>query len=213
MAVLLMVAASVSQAAQTPSLLMVRGSDVYLYAGQSVSSDRIVRLERGETLEPLAEAVGVATWYLVRTQTGLSGWVRRIDVAPRRESRDFFITRNSATWSVRTNDGQNFEGTWAAEPGEVSNQAAGTWSLQDATGKTLSRGRWLLEKFSTGWNGTWSATVEGRKVELSGTWTADFPQESYTQFSEFFAAAARQVIRGIWNSKSASGSWSLGGKQ
>src|SRR5437667_7048967 len=67
-------------AAESPAALTVRDADASLYSRQDDYSDKIGSLQKGETLVPLAEAVGQQTWYLVQTKQGLSGWVRASDV-------------------------------------------------------------------------------------------------------------------------------------
>ena len=63
-------------AADTPLGLTVRESGTALYSRQDVESDKLGTLQKGETLIPVGEAVGQETWYMVKTQGGLFGWVR-----------------------------------------------------------------------------------------------------------------------------------------
>jgi hypothetical protein len=64
-----------------------------------------------------------------------------------------------------------------------------------------------VQKFSTGWSGTWRAAAEGQRREFAGSWTADFPQARDTDMVELFLAAARDAIRGVWSADGDSGSW------
>jgi hypothetical protein len=189
--------------------LTVRETGAYLYSRQDIESDRIASLQKGEALLPLAEAVGIGTWYLVKTQKGLTGWVRGADVTLSDQVKDTFRAHLESTWSARTSGGRAFEGTWSVEPGPTADKVSGTWTLQDDTGKIALRGAWSAQKFSTGWSGVWRAVAAGQKGEHAGSWTADFPQAREGRFAELFEAAARDAIRGVWIAGNNSGSWSI----
>jgi len=196
-------------AAESKAGLTVRESGATLYSQQDVESARIGSLEKGEELIPLAEAVGTATWYLVKTRQGLTGWVRAADVSLSDQLKEGFKREQGSTWTARSSDGRTFEGSWTVEPGASVDKASGTWTLRDGSGTVAVRGTWSAQKFSTGWSGTWRASVEGQKTEHSGSWTADFPQAREPRFTELFEAAAREAIRGVWSSGTNSGSWSI----
>ena len=67
--------------AEDSAALSVSGPDAYLYGSQEESSEIITHLEPHETLILLANTVGRAeSWYLVKTQKGVSGWVKSTDV-------------------------------------------------------------------------------------------------------------------------------------
>jgi hypothetical protein len=186
-----------------------------LYSRQDERSDPITELKNGDTLVPIAEAVGTETWYLVQTKQGLTGWVRAGDVSISDKARETF--RESApeqnvtgsVWTAQDNRGRTFRGTWTVEQSPVPDRSAGTWTLDSGSGNPKLHGIWSVQKFSTGWSGTWRATVDGQKTEYSGSWTAEFPQSREPHMSDLFEAAARDVIRGIWSSGAASGSWSI----
>jgi hypothetical protein len=180
-----------------------------LYSRQDEYSDKIATLQKGEALIPLAEAVGTISWYLVQTKQGLSGWVRASDVAVSEKVKDTFKEQNisGSTWTALDNKGRSFEGSWTVDPGSPPDKASGTWTLRDGTAKIVARGTWTAQKFSTGWSGTWRASVEAQKTEYAGSWTADFPQSRDTRLGQLFEAAARDAIRGVWSSGSYSGSW------
>jgi hypothetical protein len=201
---------SISPAAETTPGLTVRESGTALYARQELDSDEIATLKKGEMLAPLAEAVGQQTWYMVRTQHGLIGWVRSADVSGGEQLRQAIKESSKlSTWSAQTDTGQVLEGSWTVDPPSSPDKASGTWTLGENSGKVVLRGTWSAQKFSTGWSGTWRAGVQGQPRELSGSWTADFPQARDTSIGELFATAARDAIRGIWSAGNDSGNWTI----
>jgi hypothetical protein len=203
-----------THAAEATKALTVSESGASLYSQQEVESDKIATLKKGETLIPLAEAVGQQTWYMVKTARGLIGWVRAVDTSGGAQLREIFKEESQrSTWSVRTTAGRTFEGSWTVEPASSADKASGTWTLGEGLDKIVLRGTWSAQKFSTGWSGTWRATLEGQKREFTGSWTADFPQARETSIGELFATAARDAIRGIWSADGDSGSWSLRASQ
>jgi len=197
-------------AAETTPALTVRESGASLYSRHQLDSDRIATLQKGEMLAPLAEAVGQQSWYMVKTQGGLVGWVRAADVSGGEQLRRSFKEEpKRSTWSARTVGGRLFEGSWTVEPASSADKASGTWTLGEGNDKIVLRGNWSAQKFSTGWNGTWRATVEGQKREFTGSWTADLPQAHEAFIGELFSTVVRDAIRGIWSADNDSGSWSL----
>ena len=201
---------SLCRAAEGTPALIVRESGASLYSQQETESDKIATLQKGETLFPLAEAVGQQTWYMVKTARGLIGWVRAADITGGALLRETFKEASQrSTWSARTIAGQTLEGSWTVEPTSSADKASGTWTLGEGLDKTILRGSWSAQKFSTGWSGTWRAMVEGQKREFTGSWTADFPQARETSIGELFSTVARDAIRGIWSADNDSGSWSL----
>ena len=104
---------------------------------------------------------------MVRTQKGLVGWVRATDINTDHQGKDLFREKegSSSTWSARTADGRAFNGTWNVAPNSTPKAASGGWTLSDASGATVMRGSWSADKHETGWNGVWSATLEGGKGE------------------------------------------------
>jgi thiol-disulfide isomerase/thioredoxin len=64
-----------------PSLLYVKSSGVSVYGQQDSSSEAVARPSRGEKLYPLGKAsMEGESWYMVKTEQGLIGWIRRDDV-------------------------------------------------------------------------------------------------------------------------------------
>ena len=207
--VLIFVLTSVGDAAESPGTMTVRESGSYLYARQDVESDKIAALQKGRALTPLAEAVGTVTWYMVKTEQGLIGWVRARDVELSGQLQEAFREEQVSTWSARSGNGRIYEGTWTVEPNATPSSASGTWTLRNNTGAIVLRGSWSADKFSTGWNGVWRATPEDRQKEYTGSWSADFPHKRDIRFAELFEAAARQAVRGIGTGGPQSGSWSI----
>jgi hypothetical protein len=201
---------SFCNAAEATRALTVREDGATLYAQQEAESDKIATLQKGQLLTPLAEAVGQQTWYMVKTPHGLVGWVRAIDVSAGDQLKQAFKEQPKlSTWSARTATGRIFEGGWTVDPASSADKASGTWTLGEGLDKTVSRGTWSAQKFSTGWSGTWRAAVQGQGREFAGSWTADFPQARETAIVELFLTAARDAIRGIWSADNESGSWAI----
>ena len=207
---LVFAAPSPAPAASAPALTS-RATGVPLFARQDAETDRIATLEEGEVLIPLAEAVGVETWYMVRTKRGLIGWVRAADVVADNQAKEAFREQESglSTWSARTADGRTFNGTWNVAPNSTKKAASGGWTLSDAGGATVMRGTWSADKHETGWNGVWRAALEGGKGEHSGSWSSEFPHIRNATFADLFTAAAKEAMRGLWTGGSASGTWSI----
>ena len=201
---------SAGEAAEPSTALSVGESGANLYAQQDAETAPIAKLERDETLFPLLEAVGAQTWYMVRTKTGQVGWVRGADVVISNQAKDAFMEKSgSSTWSARTEGGRILSGTWSIAPSTTQSAASGAWTLSNTAGTTVMRGTWSAEKHSTGWNGVWHATVEGRDGELTGSWSAELPYVRNVAFAEMFEAAVKQSLRGLWTGGSESGSWSI----
>ena len=199
------------QAADAPPALTARETGVALYARQDAQTDRIATFDKGETLFPMAEAIGGEIWYMVRTKQGLVGWVRGADVVVTTETKEAFREKESgtSTWAARSADGRTFSGTWSLTPKSNQRSAGGGWTLSDARGATVMRGSWSADKHDTGWNGVWHAVVEGRPGEHSGSWSAEFPHVRNAIFSDLFGAAVKEAMRGLWTGGNASGSWSI----
>ena len=209
--VLLASAFSPSRAADPTPALRVRESGVYLYSQQDSGSARLATLQKDESLTLVAEAVGPQTWLMVRTRQGLIGWVQAFDATLSETAKKVFTEEilSISTWSAQASDGTTYQGTWSVEPQASSKATAGAWTLQDASGKTVFRGMWSAEKFSTGWNGVWRAQAEGSKVEYTGSWSADLVHPSEVRVSNLFEAAARNAVRGVWTGGRQSGTWSI----
>ena len=203
---------SPAPAAEIAPAFTARESGVSLYSRQQTDSEKIATLKRGEHLTVLAEMIGRQTWYMVRTQRGLVGWIRATDVSGGEQVREVFKEpRKISTWSAQTATGRNFQGSWTVAAGAAPDHASGTWTLGEGNDKIVLRGTWSARKFSTGWNGTWQASVEGRNQKFTGSWTADYPQTDDAPMGDLFSSVTRTVIRGIWSAENDSGSWSLQG--
>jgi hypothetical protein len=198
-------------AADAAPVLTARETGVALYARQDAETDRIATLAKGDILVPLVEAVGAETWYMVRTKQGLVGWVRAADIVADNQAKEAFKEKESgsSTWSARSADGRTFNGTWSVAANSTARSASGGWTMSDASGVTVMRGGWAADKHETGWNGVWRAVVEGRQDEYTGSWSAELSHVRNAGFSDLFAAAAKEALRGLWTGASASGTWSI----
>ena len=208
---LLLAAPLLGRAAEPAPALAVRESGAALFARQDSETEPIAALDRDEVLFPIMESIGAEIWYMVRTQRGLVGWVRGSDVVASTQAKDAFREKESgtSTWSARTADGKIFTGTWSVSPESSSKSASGAWTLSDPGGATLMRGAWSADKHTTGWNGVWRATVEGRSGEYTGSWSAELPHLRSAPFTELFQAAVKQAVSGLWTGGNQSGNWSI----
>ncbi|HXG53634.1 MAG TPA: SH3 domain-containing protein [candidate division Zixibacteria bacterium] len=188
--------------------LSAGSSGASLYSRQDVRSEKLAVLAAGEPLTPLAEAVGTTVWYLVRTRQGLVGWVQASEVDGSAELKEALQEPAEALWNAVTSGGQAFQGSYTVEQSSAE-EVSGRWTLRGPDGKIILRGTWSARKFSTGWNGSWRASVEGRAGGRSGSWTADLRLPGSARLPEMFEAARRAVVRGIWASGQDSGSWSI----
>lgn len=209
--ILLLTPLSWVNGAEPSPTLTVREDGVGLYPRQDVEAAPIARLKKGEDLDPIIEAVGRETWYMVRTPQGEVGWVRGADVVTGHTIEDAFkeLAGEGSIWSARTSDGRIFRGRWSAAPGPSKNQASGGWTLSNSSGVTVARGAWSAERHSTGWNGVWHANIEGREGELTGSWSADLPYVRNEPFTAMFDAAAQSILHGLWTGANRSGTWSI----
>jgi hypothetical protein len=203
--------AALSYTAAFAATLTVKESGAPLYARQDVESDPIARLEKGESLSPMAESVAQEIWYMVRAKLGQIGWVRAVDVEVSNQVKEVFKEKEtgSSSWAAVNADGKTLGGTWSVAPNSTSRSARGLWTLRDANGGTAFRGTWSAEMHSTGWNGTWRTAGEGGQGEHKGSWSAEMTQARNVRFAELFEAAAKDAIRGLWTGGSDSGSWSI----
>ena len=63
-----------------PSALFVASRQAALYPRQDDESEKVAELSLGETLIPMGQSNGGSEWYMVKTQTGLVGWIKSADV-------------------------------------------------------------------------------------------------------------------------------------
>jgi len=63
-----------------------------LFASPDTSSVQVGVLENGEPATPIAETVGVqgATWYLIKSKTGVIGWMKRSEAEESKRVEQFF---------------------------------------------------------------------------------------------------------------------------
>jgi len=199
------------RAADSPATLTARDSGTALYARQDIESEPIMRLQKGEVLTPMMESVGQEIWYMVRTQQGQIGWVRAADIGPSEKVKETFIEKepDSSNWAAVANDGRTFNGSYTVDPKSTDRSARGVWSLRDANGNTVLRGAWAAQMHSTGWNGTWRASVENRQGEFNGSWSAELPAAGTRRFAAMFELAIKETVKGLWTGGGHSGNWSI----
>jgi hypothetical protein len=202
-------------AAEAAPTLTVTAADAHLYARQDQESEVIAVLERGEELIPLAQAIGIGLWYMVKTPKGAIGWVQSADVkAVNRSEESFREIRELplgkiSTWSAKSRTGRSFAGTWTGEADPSTGMVSGTWTLEDSAGKAVMAGTWTANKSPKGWNGSWSARVAKQGGEHSGSWSANVRLARDAGFNELFEVAMREVVGGSWKAGPYTGSWSI----
>lgn len=63
-----------------PSRLVVVSKEAGLYPRQDAESEKLARLAQGEVLTPMVQSAGGNEWYVVKTQSGMVGWIKSYDV-------------------------------------------------------------------------------------------------------------------------------------
>ena len=63
-----------------PTRLVVASKDAGLYPRQDEESEKLIQLAQGETLTPMVQSAGGSEWYMVKTQKGVVGWIKSMDV-------------------------------------------------------------------------------------------------------------------------------------
>jgi hypothetical protein len=63
-----------------PSRLVVVSKEASLYPRQDEESEKLARLAQGEVLTPMVQTAGGREWYMVKTQSGMVGWIKSNDV-------------------------------------------------------------------------------------------------------------------------------------
>ena len=70
-----------------PIRLVVATKDASLYPKQDDESEKLGELAQGESLVPMVQSSGGNDWYMVKTQKGLIGWVKSVDVKEERATK------------------------------------------------------------------------------------------------------------------------------
>ncbi|MDQ3486551.1 MAG: hypothetical protein M3468_02315 [Acidobacteriota bacterium] len=115
----------------------------------------------------------------------------------------------SGNWSAKSRAGLTLNGTWTAAVDPKTGAVTGTWTLNDASARTLSRGAWSAAKSPKGWSGAWRSVVSGNKAEFAGTWSADIDLKPNAPLADLFAQAAKAAVSGSWEAGRHSGGWSI----
>jgi hypothetical protein len=63
-----------------PSGLVVVSRQIGLYPRQDDTAEKITELSEGDRLMPMIESKGGSDWYMVKTQQGVIGWVKAVEV-------------------------------------------------------------------------------------------------------------------------------------
>lgn len=63
-----------------PNRLVVAAKETGLYPKQDDESEKLAQLPQGETLMPMLQSSGGNDWFMVKTQKGVIGWVKSVDV-------------------------------------------------------------------------------------------------------------------------------------
>ena len=63
-----------------PVRLTVVGKNAGLFPRQDDESEKIALLSVGENLTPMIQSEGGSQWFMVKTQKGVVGWVKSVDV-------------------------------------------------------------------------------------------------------------------------------------
>ena len=70
-----------------PVRLVVATKNAGLFPRQDEESERILQLAQGEGLVPMIQSEGGKVWYLVKTEQGIVGWVKSVDVKEVKKTR------------------------------------------------------------------------------------------------------------------------------
>jgi hypothetical protein len=63
-----------------PTRLVVASAGAGLYARRDDESQKLAELAQGEILAPMVQSAGGNEWYMVKTQSGMIGWIKAGDV-------------------------------------------------------------------------------------------------------------------------------------
>jgi hypothetical protein len=63
-----------------PFGLVVVSRQIGLYPRQDDTAEKITELSEGDTLIPMVQSNGGNDWYMVKTQQGVIGWVKAVEV-------------------------------------------------------------------------------------------------------------------------------------
>jgi len=112
------------------------------------------------------------------------------------------------TWAASAGS-RTFHGRWWAQPlAKPSDGAYGSWTLLSDSNQIILEGKWSARKFSTSWQGAWSARV-GSGKSFSGTWTLDRPEGK--TFEDVLKQTLEKQVTGSWRSGRMQGNWWLMG--
>jgi len=112
------------------------------------------------------------------------------------------------SWTATAAPNRYLRGSWFAQvlPG-TKNTANGSWTLFNESNQIVLEGTWSARKLVSGWQGIWTARIQGRNV--SGTWKAEMPDFNGKTFEDMLKRTTEKQIGGSWQSGHAQGNWWL----
>jgi hypothetical protein len=63
-----------------PTRLVVASKVAGLYPRQDDEAEKLDQLQEGEALVPMVQSSGGNDWFMVKTQKGVVGWIKSVDV-------------------------------------------------------------------------------------------------------------------------------------
>lgn len=114
-------------------------------------------------------------------------------------------------WMATAGPTHSFRGRWWASLLPATHNAAnGSWTLLSDTNQILLEGTWSTKKSPQGWQGTWSARVNGG-APFSGTWTSNVSDITAKTFEDLLKATINKQVGGFWQKGRMQGNWWLRG--
>jgi hypothetical protein len=199
-----------------PTILTVGESGACLYVQDDTESEKVETLRAGQEVTPILQTTGRGTWYLVRTKSGRTGWLRASDVKPIGRDNPPVKTDDpvirfgpGSTWRASSNRGMVLSGTWTGTINQSTGTASGNWTVRDSANRIALSGTWSAAKSAQELRGSWRARVAARAGEHSGTWSCAMQLPSNAPLADLFEWAVHQTLGGAWQSAGHSGNWSI----
>jgi len=114
-------------------------------------------------------------------------------------------------WMATAGSTHSFRGRWwATLLPNTANAARGSWTLLSDSNQIVLEGTWSAKKSLRGWQGTWSARINGGSP-FSGTWTSNIPDIEAKTFRDLLSTTINKQVGGFWQKGRAQGNWWLQG--